>query len=308
MVTDQEGVFRIQPHDSQQWDDMELLGSGMATAHVGVQSYWFQGISDRGLREADDYKLPVRHSQETLAQLRDDLDAVLAEVNEIQRLIDELSSQEIVDPHIGVSLMVDPGHAQFIRSNSTKFHPMSDGVLVRYDESGEYEASLDGTFTMEELQARLWQLVNRVTHVMTLRLGLHIGLRPWVVPVGIGFHQSDVEPSAAAEEALINQPRGAVYTDRDDFDCLADDWERNRPRGVRMADMVMHPSYQKIIGMGPQAIPWLLERLEERGGHWFWAISAITRAEDAVPAENRGNLRDMTAAWLEWGRQHGFAQ
>lgn len=67
----------------------------------------------------------------------------------------------------------------------------------------------------------------------------------------------------------------------------------------------MHPTYQRIIGMGPRVVPLLLAELERKSGHWFWALHAITGA-NPVPEDSEGNLRAMAEAWLEWGRQRGY--
>ena len=94
--------------------------------------------------------------------------------------------------------------------------------------------------------------------------------------------------------------------ERDEFDRLADAWERERPRAADIADMAMHPAHQRIIGMGPGAVPLLLARLERNPGHWFWALHAITGA-DPVPAADQGNLTAMADSWLGWGGNTGIA-
>ena len=91
------------------------------------------------------------------------------------------------------------------------------------------------------------------------------------------------------------------------FDRLAEEWRHDRPRGVDVADMVMHPSYQRIIGMGEDAIPMILSELDRQPDHWFWALHSITGV-DPVPEECQGNIAGMANAWLEWGRQNGFCQ
>ena len=88
--------------------------------------------------------------------------------------------------------------------------------------------------------------------------------------------------------------------DRADFERLADEWERERPRGLDLHFTTEHPAYQQIIAMGPPAVPWLLGRLAQRPDHWFPALHRITGAQPVLPA-SRGRLREMTAAWLEWG-------
>ncbi|WP_335148338.1 hypothetical protein [Nostoc sp.] len=56
--------------------------------------------------------------------------------------------------------------------------------------------------------------------------------------------------------------------------------------------------------MEKAVIPLLLRELEKKSGHWFWALKSISR-EDPVPPESRGKIKEMTKAWLEWGKQRG---
>jgi len=43
-----------------------------------------------------------------------------------------------------------------------------------------------------------------------------------------------------------------------------------------MAKLASHHAYQRIIGMGDQAIPLLLRELQREVDLWFWALEAIT--------------------------------
>ena len=106
--------------------------------------------------------------------------------------------------------------------------------------------------------------------------------------------QPPIAAQAAASEEL-----------RDRFERLADEWERNRPRGADVGQMTQHPAYQRIIAMGEPAVPWLLQRLAEKPNHWFVALNAITGARP-VPPESRGRIKEMAQAWLDWGRQNGY--
>jgi hypothetical protein len=89
------------------------------------------------------------------------------------------------------------------------------------------------------------------------------------------------------------------------FADLVRQWRQDRPRGVDLGAMVTHPAYQRIVGLGPAAIPLILRELRREGGHWFWALHAIT-GENPVPTGSEGRVDQMTAAWLEWGRQEGY--
>ena len=72
-----------------------------------------------------------------------------------------------------------------------------------------------------------------------------------------------------------------------------------------VSDIVLHPSYQRIIGLGPAALPLLFRERAETHGHWFWALTAITGV-DPVPEDDHGRIRAMTARWLEWAKEQGY--
>jgi len=66
-----------------------------------------------------------------------------------------------------------------------------------------------------------------------------------------------------------------------------------------------HPAFQEIIQLGEAVVPLMLRDLEERPRLWVWALPRITGA-DPVPECDRGNIAKMSAAWLRWGRDHGY--
>lgn len=89
------------------------------------------------------------------------------------------------------------------------------------------------------------------------------------------------------------------------FRRLVEWWRNETGLMALIEDKAMHPAYQQIIGMGPDAIPLILREMKSRPGHWFWALNAITR-EDPIDPEDAGNVRKMTEVWLEWGRERGY--
>ena len=127
--------------------------------------------------------------------------------------------------------------------------------------------------------ARLRELLNNEPHVR-----------------GLGYNQYADE----LEEDYV-----AMASDKETFERLADEWERDRPRGADVEQMTKHSAYQSIIAMGGPAVPWLLQRLAKKPDHWFVALNAITGARP-VPPESRGRIKEMTQAWLDWGRQQGY--
>ncbi len=90
------------------------------------------------------------------------------------------------------------------------------------------------------------------------------------------------------------------------FARLVREWKTERDRySSRPEEWAMCRPYQKIIAIGPPAIPLILEELRESPDHWFWALSVLTD-EDPVPPENRGIFSEMTKAWIDWGVTRGF--
>lgn len=69
----------------------------------------------------------------------------------------------------------------------------------------------------------------------------------------------------------------------------------------------MNPAYQAIIGMGAEALPMILEDLRQNSGHWFWALKAISNEDPVVPSD-RGSVKKMKNAWLQWGEVKGLVR
>lgn len=90
-----------------------------------------------------------------------------------------------------------------------------------------------------------------------------------------------------------------------DFKELADEWDRETILESLPSRMAMHAAYQRIIGLGPAAVPLILRRLLEEPNYWFWALTSITGQD---PAEGEATLHGATEKWLTWGRKHGLLE
>lgn len=67
---------------------------------------------------------------------------------------------------------------------------------------------------------------------------------------------------------------------------------------------VLNPAYQRIVGLGPAALPLILKALSEDGSSaWFWALRAIAGEDVAAGSET---VSDAVEAWLSWGQRHGL--
>lgn len=89
------------------------------------------------------------------------------------------------------------------------------------------------------------------------------------------------------------------------FAILKREWECDTLHLSSITDMAMHPSYQQIIGMGSSAIPLIMAEIKKQPGHWFWALKAITGEDPVLPGQ-RGRIKEMTEAWLGWGKTQGY--
>lgn len=117
-----------------------------------------------------------------------------------------------------------------------------------------------------------------------------------------------VSPSAAViDESITEAYRhwlGTLTSQRGDmeeeFRGLAAEWKADTEFQSSVTRIAMHPSYQRIVGMGPAALPLILRDLEATHDPWFWALRAISGI-DPVPPDDRGYIDRMVRAWIGWG-------
>lgn len=91
------------------------------------------------------------------------------------------------------------------------------------------------------------------------------------------------------------------------FERLVVEWKAKSRFMSNTAQMALLPAYQRIIGMGMEAVPLILQELQRSPDQWFWALESITEA-DPVPQKAKGIVKDMAQAWINWGKQQGFLQ
>jgi hypothetical protein len=88
-----------------------------------------------------------------------------------------------------------------------------------------------------------------------------------------------------------------------EFRTLADQWQRETRKLSSIEKIVLHPAYQKIIGMGREALPMILRELKTTRGHWLWALVMITREDIAQPGQS---FREACDEWVRWGEAKGY--
>jgi hypothetical protein len=104
-------------------------------------------------------------------------------------------------------------------------------------------------------------------------------------------------------EEVIRSARQAEVEGR--FHQLAGEWRAAVGPLSSASKIVQHPAYQEIIALGRDAVPFILQELEQKPDHWFAALRAMT-GEDPVAPEDRGLMDRMASAWVRWGKEHGL--
>jgi hypothetical protein len=154
-----------------------------------------------------------------------------------------------------------------------------------------------------------------------------LGVRPkkvFVDAVNLAFHQlrtkpicyhlwgqslSEVEPEWGAVQFLAaNLLEFKDQTEEPlqrEFQRHARNWSAETAHLSSETQIVLHPSYQRIIGMGPAALTFIFRDLQAEPKDWFWALNAIT-GEDPVDPSDAGNVSKIVDSWLRWGREHGY--
>jgi hypothetical protein len=109
----------------------------------------------------------------------------------------------------------------------------------------------------------------------------------------------------ASSDVLAFRRRNALR-----FQALAKEWQAQHGAMSSITEISMLPSYQRIIGIGEDAIPLILQQLKAEGDEpdqWFWALRAIAE-ENPVAPEDQGDFLKMAKAWIRWGEGLGYAR
>jgi hypothetical protein len=138
---------------------------------------------------------------------------------------------------------------------------------------------------------------------MTIRAYSH-GRRDGVYEPGVPGVSSEAELVDRSIERAYHHWRETITSRRgsleEEFGRLAAKWREDTEYQSSVTRIAMHPAYQRIIGMGADAVPLILRDLEETQSQWFWALQAIT-GEDPVRPEDRGYVDRMISDWIRWG-------
>jgi hypothetical protein len=86
------------------------------------------------------------------------------------------------------------------------------------------------------------------------------------------------------------------------FATLAAEWRSATGFESSLERKVLNRAYQRIIGLGPQVVPYILDDLNNSPDHWYWALTAIVGEDKAA---GQMTMTAAAEAWLAWGRSIG---
>jgi hypothetical protein len=93
------------------------------------------------------------------------------------------------------------------------------------------------------------------------------------------------------------------------FRSLVAEWRRSVRPSSQLDEMLNHPAYQRIIGMGlavgEPVVRLMLLQLRDHDHHWFTALESVA-GED--PAAGETTFSGMKTAWLRWGQSQGLIE
>ncbi len=165
-----------------------------------------------------------------------------------------------------------------------------EGNFVR--DSGTGEARVDST-----IGSRFWDLADW-WHSDTD--GMSLDRESFTHTAYQRIVEGDFVRDSGTGEARVDSTIGSRFWD------LADWWHSDTDGMSLDRESFTHTAYQRIVNnLGKAAIPYILQDLEERHGHWYDALGMLT-GEDAVDAGVNGNLRQARKAWLRWGRTNHY--
>jgi len=105
-------------------------------------------------------------------------------------------------------------------------------------------------------------------------------------------------------EAIQPAPSGLPSDLRTRFRALVEVWYRDTAQSSDPKELISHPAYLRIIGLGDKVLPLLFDELQTKPHLWFAALEALT-GDDPVPDTAR-STKAVREAWLEYGRRNGY--
>lgn len=123
--------------------------------------------------------------------------------------------------------------------------------------------------------------------------GMPLSLSPWkIVKMHGGFNQSGESRIETDDDTIAHE-----------FAALLNQWEEETMMLSSPSAIFGHPTFQAIIAMGKEGIPFVLRELRDRPNDWFNALALMAREN---VAQGITDAHEARSRWLEWGYSKGY--
>lgn len=226
-------------------------------------------------------------------------------------IVQQLSAEEVLNasPDLGHERRLSV-EIHMLGSASAASPRRVRGGTVSWSTKGPGDKGTPGDKTADIPELRQWSDEGESARIWSEAFASRLGERGIDLSVSNSKYNRTVQwiglitALAAAQKAASKlKPTAPKYGDRLRFRQLADEWTRGTIGQSVLRLAVLHPAYQRIISMGPVAIPLLLEELRDRPDHWMWALSILA---DEDPAPEARTFAAARVAWLRWGGERGY--
>jgi hypothetical protein len=88
------------------------------------------------------------------------------------------------------------------------------------------------------------------------------------------------------------------------FRYYAAKWKEEIGGDSSLTNITSNMNYLRIIAIGDEALPLILQELQKQPAPWFVALRAISE-DDSVGRNSPGDFRKKAADWIQWGKENG---
>lgn len=82
-------------------------------------------------------------------------------------------------------------------------------------------------------------------------------------------------------------------------------WKEETKLYSSLHTIVFNKHYQRIIGLGPDVLPYIFDEYRKNGGLWHNALEAIT-GENPITEDCVGRARKIQETWINWAKLKGY--
>jgi hypothetical protein len=113
-------------------------------------------------------------------------------------------------------------------------------------------------------------------------------------PASYGFHH------VSTHTAPLGRYGGNSTDNFDRFHRLLMQWRFDTYFSPLMKEAIDDPSFQAIVKMGEEIVPWVIEEIRHNPDFLVLALHFVIPKENPVPVASRGKISEMVDAWLTW--------